>query len=138
MIEQCKLLPGWDKVEYMGYVDRQKLHNLATKCFCGMCCLLPRKVFITTCPLKIFEYAGMYLPVIASNFDLWEKMIGNGNKPFGLLINPEKPQEIAAAIDKLYENKMLAKQLGENGRKAVEMKYNFEAEMEGYLKYLKK
>ena len=137
LLDQCKLLPGWNKVEYVGQIDRQKLHNLAAKCFCGMCCLLPRKAFITSCPLKIFEYVGMYLPAIVSNFDLWEKMIGNGNKPFGLCVNPETPQEIANAIDKLYENKALAKQFGENGRNAVETQYNFEAEMEEFLKWLK-
>lgn len=134
LIEQCKLLPGWDKVEYMGYIDRQKLHNLATKCFCGMVLFNYENNNKNGIPNKIFEYVGMYLPVIASNFDLWKKIIGNNNAPFGLFVNPKDPQEIAAAIDKLYENKALAKQLGESGRNAVEMKYNFEAEMEGYLK----
>ena len=136
LLEQCKSLSGWRKIEYRGYVDRQQLQHLAKKCFCGMCCLLPTKDFATTNALKIFEYAGMYLPVIASDFDLWREIIGNGNRPFGLLVNPENPQEIANAIDKLYENKALAKQLGKNGRNAVETRYNFESEMEGYLKWL--
>ena len=41
-------------------------------------------------------------------------------------------------MDKFYENKALVKQLGENGRNAVKNKYNFESEMKGYLKWLKK
>ena len=138
LLEQCKSLPGWSKVEYMGQVGRQQLHHFGEKCFCGMCCVWPTKAYINSCGLKIFEYAGMYLPVIASNFDLWKQIISNNNKPFGLFVDPKDPQEIAAAIDKLYENKTLAKQLGESGRNAVEMKYNFEAEMEGYLKFLLK
>ena len=137
LMEQCKLLPGWDKVAYMGHVDRTKLKQLSQKCFCGMCCILPTKAYTTTCSTKIFEYAGMYLPVIASGFDSWRKIISNENKPFGLLADPESPQEIANAVDKLYENKALAKQLGENGRKAIEAKYNFETEMEEYLNWLK-
>lgn len=139
LLEQCKSLPGWSKVEYMGQVGRQQLHHFGEKCFCGMCCVWPTKAYINSCGLKIFEYAGMYLPVITSNFDLWKQIISNNNnKPFGLFVDPKDPQEIAAAIDKLYENKTLAKQLGESGRNAVEMKYNFEAEMEGYLKFLLK
>ena len=78
----------------------------------------------------------MYLPVIASDFDLWGKIIGNTDSPFGLFVNPEKSQEIANTIDILYENKALAKQFGENGRKAVEAKYNLESEMKRYLKWL--
>lgn len=135
LLERCKVLPGWEKVEYMGYVNRQQLHCLAQNCFCGV---MPEACFRFSCPNKIFEYAGMYLPVVISNFSLWKKLFGKEDAPFGLFVNPEEPQEIAAAIDKLYENKALAKQLGENGRNAVETKFNFEAEMEEYLTYLKK
>ena len=80
----------------------------------------------------------MFLLIIASECGCWNKMIGNNGRHFVLSVNPQSPQEIASAIDKLYKNKALAKHLGENGRKAVEGKYNFEAEMEGYLNFLLK
>ena len=137
LLDQCKSLPGWSKVEYTGHVDRQKLHNLATKCFCAL--LLEYSLYDRYgIPNKLFEYGGMCLPIIASDCGWWNKIIGNNGGHFGLSVNPQSPQEIASAIDKLYKNKALAKHLGENGRKAVEGKYNFEAEMEGYLNFLLK
>lgn len=138
LLDQCKSLPGWSNVDYMGQIDRQKLHSLAAKCFCGLVLFNYENNNKNGIPNKIFEYAGMYLPVIASDFDLWKKIVGNDNKPLGSFVDPETPQEIANAIDKLYENKALAKHLGGNGRKAVETKYNFESEMEEFLKLLKK
>ncbi len=133
LMEQCKLLPGRDKAMYIEQVDRTKLRQLSQKCFCGINYFPPVKAYTTACSTKIFEYAGMYLPIITSGFDLCRKVIGNENKSFGLFTNPESPREIANFIDKLYENKALARQLGENGQKAVETKYNFDSEIKEYL-----
>ncbi len=138
LLKQCQQLSGWSQVEYKGQVSRQQLHSLAQKCFCGVCVLQANPAHKYALGLKIFEYPGMHLPLVASNFDLWKKIIGNENKPFGVFINPANPQEIADAIDKFYENKALTKQLGQNGRKAVETKYNFELEKEKYLNFLEK
>lgn len=136
--KQCMAMPGWSKVDYKDYVDRNQLIGLGQKCFCGICCLLNIINYRKAMGLKIFEYMGMFLPIIASNFTLWENIVSNGEEPFGCLVDPEKPQEIAKAIDILFNDKNLAKQLGQNGRKAFEAKYNFEAYVDNYLKFLAK
>lgn len=136
LLKQCKSLPGWRKVKYMGNVDRQQLHHLLEKCFCGLV-LFKGRWCQTAIPNKFFEYAGGGLPIIASNFDLWKNIFVDKSAPFVLFVNPDDSQEIAVAIDKFYENKALAKQLCENGRNAVKNKYNFESEMKWYLKWLK-
>lgn len=71
------------------------------------------------------------LPVVASNFPLWEKIIED-NK-CGLIVNPFEPQEIANAIKYLIGHPEDAKKMGENRRKAVLKKYNWEKEGEKLL-----
>jgi glycosyltransferase involved in cell wall biosynthesis len=72
------------------------------------------------------------LPVIASDFPLWERFI-NDNKS-GILVNPNNIEEIANAIIKLIENPEEAKQMGENGRNAILSKYCWKSEEEKLLR----
>ena len=66
------------------------------------------------------------LPVIASNFPLWRKVI-EGNK-CGICVNPLDPKEIANAINFLIDNPKEAHQMGINGKEAVMAKYNWQIE----------
>ncbi len=43
-------------------------------------------------------------------------------------MDPLNPEEIANAIKYIFENPEEAKKMGQNGRKAVEQKYNWENE----------
>jgi len=75
------------------------------------------------------------LPVIASNFPLWKEIIEGNN--CGLTVNPFEPKEIAKAVEYLIEHPEEAKKMGENGRKAVLEKYNWENESKKLLKIYK-
>ena len=66
------------------------------------------------------------LPIIISNFRLWDDFI-NKNR-CGITVNPLDAQEISKAIEYLIEHRKEAKEMGENGRKAVLEKYNWEIE----------
>ena len=70
--------------------------------------------------------AGM--PVIASNFPLWNDIIKFAD--CGITVDPQRPKGIAAAIQIVLSNDDRAKQMGENGRKAVIEKYNWAIEEE--------
>jgi len=75
---------------------------------------------------KFFEYMAAGLPVIASNFPLWREIV-EGNR-CGICVDPLNPKEIAGAIEYLITHPEEARQMGENGRRAVEEKYNWEKE----------
>ena len=66
------------------------------------------------------------LPVIASNFPLWKEIV-EGNE-CGRTVEPLNPKEIAKAIEHLLKNPELRQKMGENGRRAVWEKYNWENE----------
>ena len=81
---------------------------------------------VNALPNKMFEYMSAGLPVIASNFPLWKEIV-EGNK-CGLTVNPLSPKEIAEAIRYLLAHPEEARKMGENGRKAVLEKYNWDNE----------
>ena len=76
---------------------------------------------------------AMGLPVIASNFPLYRE-IAEGAK-CGICVDPLNPEEIAGAIRCIIEHPAEAEQMGKNGRKVVEERYNWGME-EKKLLYL--
>ena len=52
---------------------------------------------------------------------------------FGICVNPCDVNEIAKAINYLLENSNLAEELGRNGRRLIENKYNWEIEEQKLL-----
>ena len=74
----------------------------------------------------MFEYMSAGLPVIASNFPKWKNIIDETN--CGICVNPLDPNEIAKAIEFFLTNPEKAKEMGQNGRKLIEKKYNWSIE----------
>ena len=63
------------------------------------------------------------IPVIASDFPLWREII-EGND-CGICVDPLDPKAIAKAIDFVITNPDRAEQMGRNGQRAVQEKYNW-------------
>jgi len=125
-------LPGWKKVKYYGYVNREKVREIFTSVSTGIVTFLPEPNHINAMPNKLFEYMSTSLPVIASNFSLWKEIVEKNN--CGICVDPTKPEEIAKAIKYLITHPDEAKKVGENGRKAILEKYNWEKESEKLVK----
>jgi len=67
-------------------------------------------------PLKLWEYMACGIPIVATNsedFHVFKKCNG------GILVDPEKPEEIANAMLTLLKNKNLRREMGKNNRKYV-------------------
>lgn len=75
---------------------------------------------------KLFEYMMAGLPVVCTDFILWERIIKE-NK-CGICVNPDDCQEIRDAIQYLKNNPEIAKMMGANGREAVIREYNWDIE----------
>ena len=69
--------------------------------------------------------------MVASNFPLWREIVEGNN--CGLCVDPLNPKEIAKAIEYLLTHPEEARRMAENGRRAVEEKYNWEQESERLL-----
>ena len=75
---------------------------------------------------KFFEYMSMGLPIIASNFPTWKRLIED--EGVGICVDPNDPSEIGAAIDWLRDNPNQATRMGQRGRQLTESKYNWSVE----------
>jgi glycosyltransferase involved in cell wall biosynthesis len=126
-VEQaCKATQGWQAVNEMGFVDRTGVREVLGRSVAGLVTFLPLPNHIDAQPNKMFEYMSAGIPVIASDFPLWREIIV-GNQ-CGLCVNPMDPAAIARAIDYLMLHPDEARQMGENGRRAVLEKYNWAVE----------
>lgn len=113
-------------IGYLGILDRDDVKNLLSRSIAGIVTFLPEPNHIYAQPNKLFEYMSSGIPVVSSNFELWKDIVENNN--CGICVDPEKPEEIATAVNYLVDNPELAKQMGNNGRKMIEEKYNWEIE----------
>lgn len=124
--QDIRQLPGWEHCDELGWQSREGVRDLLARSCAGMVTLHPTPAYLESLPVKMFEYMGAGLPVIASNFPLWREII-EGNQ-CGICVDPLKPQAIADAIDWVVRNPEEARRMGESGRRAVLTKYNWGVE----------
>ncbi|WP_408955104.1 glycosyltransferase family 4 protein [Natroniella sp. ANB-PHB2] len=134
--ERVKEMDGWSKVKFQGFINRGQVAENLAKAKAGLVLFHPLPNHIDAYPNKMFEYMSAGLPVIASDFPLWKEII-EGNE-CGITVDPQKPEEIAAAIKYIFDNPEEARQMGQNGRRAVEEKYNWSIEEKKLLELYKR
>lgn len=130
---EVKRHAGWSNVDALGYIDRASVRYLLSRSFAGLLIFHPVPNHVDAQPNKMFEYMSAGIPVIASNFPLWREII-EGNH-CGLCVDPLHPEAIATAIDFVLGNPDLARQMGENGRRAIESRYNWSIEEKKLLNF---
>ncbi|MFO8054355.1 MAG: glycosyltransferase family 4 protein [Bacteroidales bacterium] len=122
---------SWSKVNYFGFVDRKKTLSILGNAKAGIVLYLPYPNHLDAQPNKIFEYMASGIPVIASDFPLWKKIIEENN--CGICVDPKNTGQLTNAINYILHNNEEAKLMGENGRKAVMRKYNWSSEEQKLL-----
>jgi glycosyltransferase involved in cell wall biosynthesis len=124
--EEIKKTKGFERTKWKGMVSFEEIFSYYKKADIGIVCLSPIPNYIKATPNKLFEYMLSGLAVIASNFPLWKEIV-EGNR-CGITVDPLNPEEIAHAIEYLANKPELRRQMGENGKRAVFEKYNWENE----------
>jgi len=118
--------PGWAKVREYGQVSRDVVVQVLSLSKVGIVILKPISNYIDSLPIKMFEYMLAGVPVVASNFPVWESIISEHE--CGICIDPQDISGISHAINLLLEDQNKAKKMGENGRNAVIEKFNWKCE----------
>jgi glycosyltransferase involved in cell wall biosynthesis len=118
--------PGWKRVDAHGHVDRSGVQAALRRAVAGLVTLHPVANYLDALPVKMFEYMAAGVPVIASRFPLWQEIV-EGNQ-CGVCVDPGNPAAIAAAIDHFCLHPQVARRMGENGRRAIEARYNWHGE----------
>jgi glycosyltransferase involved in cell wall biosynthesis len=135
--KELERLSGWKYVEYLGPLSRSRMAQEFNEAMCGICLFLPLKNHVEAMPNKIFEYMSAGLPVLCSNFDLWEKLVVQ-NK-VGYVCDPEDINSIAETlvnIARLDQEELDLK--GRTGIELIQTKYCWENEEKKLLELYQK
>jgi glycosyltransferase involved in cell wall biosynthesis len=123
--------PGWDRVDHLGYITRDRVADLLGRTRVGLVVIHPEPNYIRSRPTKLFEYMAAGVPVIASDFPDWREIVGAAR--CGLLVPPEDPRAIANAMEYLLTHPEEACEMGRRGRQAVEGLYVWDVEKKTLL-----
>jgi len=116
-------------VECTGFLNRRQVAALTARARVGLVINHPtERNAVNAWPTKLFEYMAAGLPVIASDFPLYRRIVESAG--CGLLVDPLNPAALAEALMWLLRNPAQAEAMGRNGRCAIEEKYNWEREAE--------
>jgi glycosyltransferase involved in cell wall biosynthesis len=118
--------PGWKRVHHHGFLDQPSTFRILQNVRAGLVLFHPEPNHLEAMPQKIFEYMGAGLPVIASGFPLWRKIIGGSG--CGIFVDPTKPAEIAGAIEYVLTHPEEAEKMGHLGQAAVLKSFNWDSE----------
>lgn len=121
--EEAMALPGWKRVESLGWVGRDGIRDALSRSFAGLCTLHPTPNHLTAEPIKLFEYMAAGIPSICATIPTWMAYVQEYNT--GVCVDPMDVNAIAEAICMLRDNPERAAEMGRNGRRAVMEHYNW-------------
>ena len=129
-LQELQALPAWERVRYLGRVPHGEVAALLAQSTVGMAVVSYSRNSDwkngTMGNTKIFEEMLAGLPVICTNFVLWQEFVDRYH--CGICIDPENPGEIASAVQYLLDHPEEARQMGENGRRAIKEEFNWGVE----------
>lgn len=120
-----------NEVRMVGQVPYEEALQIMKESAVGVVTLLENPNYTNTLPTKMFEYMLAGLPVVCSNFPLWQEIVSSAE--CGLVVDPESPEEIASAIAYLLDHPEEAREMGKRGQRAVLATYNWAREEEKLL-----
>ncbi len=124
--EHAASLPGWNRVEELGWVDRDGISQALERSFAGLCTLHPTPNHVIALPIKMFEYMAAGIPSIVSDIPGWKPYVEQHDA--GVCVDPMDPKAIAQAITYLQTHPERAAEMGRNGRRAVLEHYNWDTQ----------
>ncbi|RLI93481.1 MAG: glycosyltransferase WbuB [Candidatus Altiarchaeales archaeon] len=124
----CKDLKVENNVIFTGWVNFNSIPSYISVSDVGLVPHHKSGHTDTTIPNKLFQYMTMRKPVVVTDAKPLRRIVEETK--CGIVVPSGDYNKMANAVVKLYEDKDYAKKLGENGRRAVERKYNWEKEAE--------
>ncbi|MBV6425576.1 MAG: hypothetical protein KIPDCIKN_00057 [Haliscomenobacter sp.] len=131
LLKELSLHPNWKSVEYLGVISRQEIVSVLNHSKIGLVILHPKKNYLEALPTKLFEYMLCGIPVIASNFKLWETLVEESGA--GFCVDPFSREQLSSRIKHLLDNPEEAETMGKQGRRYVVENKNWKKEISRLL-----
>lgn len=130
--EVCMEHPSWNKVRYLGFINRDKFSLLLKECDLGLLLFKPINNHIDSMPNKMFEYMSGGLFQLSSNFAHWKEIIEKNE--IGVTVNPINEYEISSAIIDAKKNRSNIAKKRNNIRNTFLNSFTWEKEASAFLK----
>jgi glycosyltransferase involved in cell wall biosynthesis len=113
-------------VRFLGRRPPEEIAELILDCDVGLALLHPIGNYRESYPTKMFEYMAVGLPVVASRFPLWERVLVDND--CGSVVDPLNVEEGTAAVHNYWVSGELRERHGRNGRLAALTQYSWQRE----------
>lgn len=122
--QTCEELQQWSRVSYEGFHPLEYVYGQILNSEVALALLYSNENYMTSLPVKAFEYMALSKPIVMSDFPYWMNVF----KGCALFVDPYDPVKIAEAINELINHPQLSRELGITGRQLVEKCYAWESE----------
>jgi glycosyltransferase involved in cell wall biosynthesis len=109
--------------QFMGKINHDEVPKAIENSFVCINPLITSPYFELGEPIKLFEYMACGRPVIGSNVKQQKRIIES--EKCGLVYHDNSPHELAEALLTLIQDPQKAQIYGNNGRKAIEERWNW-------------
>lgn len=114
-----------EKVHILPPVAYERIPELMAQASIGLAALQLNESYRRSIQVKPLEFMAMEIPVLGARVPSIVQYVVNEGA--GLIVEPLTPTNLAHHIITLWQNPTMRRQMGQRGRQAVEMKYNWEA-----------
>jgi glycosyltransferase involved in cell wall biosynthesis len=130
----CEQADKNKKMNYIGLVKMDKVYSYLKMADIGIANLYHKPNYLTSLPIKAFEYMASGLPIIMSDFPYWITTFNECS----LFVNPLDPADIKNKIEMILSDDNLRNKLAEAGKKLVLEKYTWEEESKFLIEQYRK
>ncbi len=123
---ECLTSENKEYVKYLGFMSMPEVYQHIQMADVGIAMLYPIKNYITSLPVKAFEYMVLSKPLLMSNFDYWKEVF----QGCAVFADANSVDEISSQIKLFIENENLRNDLGKKGYDMVQNELNWEKEAE--------
>lgn len=126
LVAELRQMAGWRHVDYLGWRPYVEVGQVLSDALAGLVLFHPAPNHMKSQPRKLFEYMAAGLPVIASDFPLWRRVVGGAR--CGLLVDPTDPHAIADAMREFLDDPAKAVAMGRRGAHAARVRFSWKHE----------
>jgi glycosyltransferase involved in cell wall biosynthesis len=117
---------GWKRIHFVGRVTPDEVLDVIHSARCGLVIDHPISNYLESYSTKMFEYMACGVPVVCSDFPFWQRIVADAD--CGVTVDPMDPVAVTKVVESLCRDPQEARRLGENGRRAILERYNWEHE----------
>jgi glycosyltransferase involved in cell wall biosynthesis len=129
IVDNARAVGAEHRVLFLGAKPHQQALALAAGAGLGLSLIQPNSpnlLYSAGAVNKRFEYMALGVPQITNNGPGVADIIERNQ--CGLCVDPNRPEEVGAAVNRLLRNPALLRQMGKNGRRLHLARYSYEVE----------